>query len=210
MTRAGAQEHGTRVDSECRDHGEPSGEHQPKRGARGSDGGKNVTGRTRQLLVDTQGLILHLLVQEADIQDQEGGKQRLKPRNDRFPRRQHVWADSAYRKGGFVDWVKETRGWDAEMVEHPWSGLRGVWAPTDAVIDGEQIRPSGFHVLTWRWIVERTFAWLSTWRRLAKDDEVLPSSEEAWISIAMIRLMVRRLARAAQTLRAQTQCTRPA
>src|SRR6266496_5069912 len=55
-------------------------------------------------------------------------------------------------------------------------------------------RPKGFHVLKWRWIVERTFAWLSTWRRLAKDYELLPSSEEAWICLAMIRLMLRRVA----------------
>jgi putative transposase len=58
--------------------------------------------------------------------------------------------------------------------------------------------------------VERTFAWLSTWRRLAKDYEVLPSSEEAWIFIALIRIMVKRLARAAQTLREKTQCARAA
>jgi hypothetical protein len=48
--------------------------------------------------------------------------------------------------------------------------------------------------IKWRWIVERTFAWLSTWRRLAKDYEVLPSSEEAWIYLAMSRIMLRRLA----------------
>ncbi len=92
-----------------------------------------------------------------------------------------------------------------EIVEHPWSGLRAVWAPKDAVIDWEKIRPSGFHVLKWRWIVERTFAWLSTWRRLAKDYEVLPGSEEAWIYVAMIRLMVRRLASAAQAARERVE-----
>ena len=80
------------------------------------------------------------------------------------------------------------------MVEHPWSGLRGVWATKEAAIAWEQIRPKGFHVLKRRWVVERTLAWLSTWRRLAKDDEVLPSSEGAWIYLAMIRLMLRRLA----------------
>jgi transposase len=67
-------------------------------------------------------------------------------------------------------------------------------SPSDAVIDWEQIRRSGFHVLPHRWIVERTFAWLSTWRRRAFDYEVLPSSEQAWISIAMIPIMLRRLA----------------
>ncbi len=79
--------------------------------------------------------------------------------------------------------------------EAVWKGFRSqVMRKKDAIIDWEKIRPSGFHVLKWRWIVERTFAWLSTWRRLSKDYEVLPSSEEAWIYIAMIRIMLRRLA----------------
>jgi putative transposase len=115
-----------------------------------------VKGRKRHLFVDTTGMILHVLVHEADIQDHTGGKLLLRPLKGRFPRLQHVWAASAYRKGGFIAWVKETLGWEVEIVEHPWSGLRGVWAPKDAVIDWEHIRPSGFHVLQWRWIVERT------------------------------------------------------
>lgn len=181
-----------------------------KGGARGYDGGKKVKGRKRHILVDTVGLILHVLVHEANIQDQEGGKLLLSPLPGRFSRLKLVWADSAYRKGGFIEWVKQTLGWDVEIVEHPWSGLRGVWAPKDAAIDWEQIRPSGFHVLKWRWIVERTFAWLSTWRRLSKDYEVLPSSEEAWIYLAMIRLMLRRLAKAAQTPTKHTRLARAA
>ena len=153
-----------------------------------------MKGRKRHLLVDTMGLILHVLVHEANLQDHHGGKLLLAPLRGCFPRLQLIWADSAYKKGGFCEWVKTTLGWDVEIVEHPWSGLRGVWAPKDAVIDWEQIRPSGFHVLKWRWIVERTLAWLATWRRLAKDYELLPSSEEAWIYVAMIRIMLRRLA----------------
>lgn len=163
---------------------------------RGYDGEKKVKGRKRHLLVDTLGLIWQVRMHEADIQDQEGRKLLLALLKGRLPRLKLIWADSAYRKGGFVAWVKKTLGWKVEIVEHPWSGLRGVWAPEGMEVDWEKIRPKGFHVLKWRWIVERTFAWLSMWRRLSKDYEVLPESEEAWISVAMIHLMVRRLAKA--------------
>ena len=144
--------------------------------------------------MDTNGLILHQFVHEASIQNHNGGKDLLTPLKGRFPRLKLIWADSGYNKGGFVEWVKATFGWEVEIVEHPWSGLRGVWVPEGGEVNWEQIRPKGFHVLKWRWIVERTFAWLSTWRRLAKDYELLPSSEEAWIYLAMIRIMLRRLA----------------
>ena len=153
-----------------------------------------MKGRKRHILVDTTGMILQVLVHEADIQDHAGGKLLLEPLGGCFPRLKLIWVDSAYKKGGFIEWVKETFGWEVEAVEHPWTGQRGVWAPKDTVIDPEQVRPSGFHVLKWRWIVERTFAWLSTWRRRAFDYELLPSSEEAWICLAMIRLMLRRVA----------------
>jgi transposase len=135
-----------------------------------------------------------VLVHEANIQDHEGGKLLLEPLKDLFPRLKLIWADSAYKKGGFAAWVKEMLGWEVEIVEHPWSGLRGVWVPQEVEVDWEQIRPSGFHVLKRRWVVERTLAWLSTWRRLSKDYEVLPCSEEAWMYIAMIRIMLARLA----------------
>ena len=127
-------------------------------GVRGYDGGKKVKGRKRHLLVDTNGLILQVLVHEANIQDYRGGKRLLAPLTEDFPRLELIWADSGYKKEGFSKWVKATLGWEVEIVEHPWSGLRGVWAPKDTVIDWEQIRPSGFHVLPHRWIVERTFA----------------------------------------------------
>ena len=76
-------------------------------------------------------------------------------------------------------------------MEHPWSGLRGVWVPEGVEVRLGEDPPQRLPCLKWRWIVERTFAWLSTWRRLAKDYEVLPSSEEAWIYLAMSRIMLR-------------------
>ena len=136
---------------------------------------------------------MQVLVHAASLQDHDGGKELLFPIKGLFPRLKLIWADSAYEKGDFIEWVKATLSWTVEIVKHPWSGLRGVWAPEGAVIDWEKIRPRGFHVLKRRWVVERTLAWLSTWRRLAKDYEVLPASEEAWIYVAMIRIMLGRL-----------------
>jgi putative transposase len=76
----------------------------------GYDGGKKVNGRKRHLLVDTNGLILHALVHEASIQDHSGGKLLLSPLKGLFPRLKLIWADSAYKKGGFVEWVKQIFG----------------------------------------------------------------------------------------------------
>lgn len=93
------------------------------------------------MLVDTTGMILHVLVQEANIQDYHGGALLLEPLKGSFPRLKLIWADSGYRKSGFAAWVKDTRGWEAEIVEHPWSGMRGVWAREGTVIDWEKVRP---------------------------------------------------------------------
>ena len=91
-----------------------------------------MKGRKRHILVDTNGLLMHVLVHEADIQDHEGGKLLLVPLKRRFPRLKLIWADSAYKKGDFVEWVKAQFGWEVEVVEHPWSGLRGVWASKES------------------------------------------------------------------------------
>jgi putative transposase len=107
-------------------------------------------------------MILHAQVHEANIQDDHSGRGVLLPLRGRFPLLKPIRADSGSNQAGFVEWVKEMPGWEVEIVEHPWRGLRYVWAPKDAVIDWEKIRPGGFHVLKWRWIIERTFAWLST------------------------------------------------
>jgi putative transposase len=126
--RTGAPETRAPADSQRRHHRQSIGEDDAKRGARGYDGAKKVTGRKRHLLVDTNGLILHAQVQEATIQDYRGGKRLLAPLKEAFGRLKLIWADSGYKKEGFDEWVKATLGWEVEIVEHPWSGLRGVWA----------------------------------------------------------------------------------
>ena len=140
------------------------------------------------------GLILQVLVHEANIQDYDGGKLLLAPLKGVFPRLELIWADSRYQCLGFPEWVQAQLGWQVEIVAHPDHGQRGVWTPAVSAEEPPPSRPSGFRLLPRRWVVERTFAWLGTWRRLAKDYELLPSSEQAWISLAMIRTMLRRLA----------------
>lgn len=159
-------------------------------GPRGDDGGKNINGRTRHVRVDTQGLIIRALVHPADLADRDGAKRLLAPLHGQLPRLQHIWADSAYAGKG-AEWVQATLGWTLEIVKHWWTGVRWV-----GVGPGQEppTIPRGFQVLPRRWVVERTFAWLVLYRRLAKDDEELPATGEALIYVAMARLMVRRLA----------------
>lgn len=149
-----------------------------------------MSGRKRHLLVDTEGLVLKVVVHPADIQDRDGGLLVLTDL-PALPRLRHLWVDAGYR-GRFVDWVDATLHWSVAVVQHWWSGVRDVWVPQGA--EPPPI-PSGFQVLPRRWVVERTFAWLGRYRRLSKDYEALPATEEAWIELAMIRLMLVRLAR---------------
>lgn len=145
---------------------------------RGYDAGKKVSGRKRHLLVDTLGLVLQVLVTSAAVQDRDGAKtlfQAFVARIDGWCRLQVFWADGGYR-GELVDWLKVTFGWLLEIVSK---------------VEGQV----GFQVLPKRWIVERTFAWLTRQRRLSKDYERLPATSEAFIYVAMIRLLVSRLAK---------------
>jgi putative transposase len=124
-------------------------------------------------VVDTLGLILAVVVHAADLQDRDGAKLLLKRLLGRFPRLKLIWADAAYG-GELVEWVKAFSGWVLEIVKRP---------------KGQK----GFVVLPRRWVVERTIGWLGRYRRLSKDYEERPESEEAIVLIAMINLMVHRL-----------------
>ena len=140
----------------------------------GYDSAKLVKGRKRHLLVDTLGLVMQILVTEADMQDRDGAKRLLVLIGGLFPRLRKLWADGAYR-GSLLEWVKQFCRLDLEIVER----------------DPAMV---GFQLLPRRWVVERTFAWLSRCRRLSKDYEYHLQSSEAMIYVAMIRLMTRRLA----------------
>jgi putative transposase len=146
---------------------------------RGYDAGKKVNGIKRHILVDTMGLLLIVIVHTANIQDRDGAKlvltkllQRLRCR-----RLQRIWADGGYA-GKLVEWVADKYQFVLEIVKR-----------TDDM--------QGFVVLPHRWVVERTFGWLNRYRRLAKNYERKTESSEAMVQIAMIRLMLRRLAKPA-------------
>jgi putative transposase len=172
--------------------------------ARGYDGGKKVRGRKRHLLVDTEGLVLKAKVHSAKVPDQDGIKLLLKGVRDRLPRLSHLWVDAGYQGRG-KDWVEKVLGLSVEVVHRtPKPTPEKVamkwaeeWSKEGWKIDWQKLLPRrGFEVLPRRWVVERTFAWLSQNRRMSKDYERLCATAEAFVYVAMTRLMVRRLARA--------------
>ena len=140
----------------------------------GYDGGKLVKGHKRHILVDTLGLLLQVVVSAANVSEKAGAKLLLKKIAGQFPRLQKIFADGGYEGKDFIAAVKEDYQLDWEVVKRK--------------------QGKGFKVLPWRWIVERTLAWLTRCRRLIIDYEVLPATSEAFIYAAMVRLMLRRLA----------------
>ena len=155
---------------------------------RGYDEGKKVKGRKRHLVVDTQGLLLKVRVLSVGLQDRDGAKVVLVEAKEAVPGLKKVWADSAYR-GKFVVWAKEELSLRVEIVAHQWS-----WRLPEATATLEPLK--GFVPLPRRWVVERTFAWLSLNRRLSKDYELLCETSEAFVYAAMTKLMLRRLTKA--------------
>lgn len=140
-----------------------------------------MKGRKRHILVDSDGLLLQVCVHAANVQERAGAKLLLQ--TWRFPahRLQLIWADAGYWGTKFAGWVQESCGVVLEVVSRN-------------ELVNRQKEHKGYVPLPRRWVVERTFAWLGRCRRLSKDYEQNTKSSENWIYLAMMRLMLRRLA----------------
>jgi putative transposase len=174
---------------------------------RGYDGNKKVRGRKRHLLVDTEGLVLKAKVHSAKVPDQDGLRLLLESAREStrsgLSRLKHLWLDAGYEGRG-KRWAEEMMGLSVEVVRKPPKPIpekvakvwAEEWAKEGKKVDWQRLMPPrGYVALPRRWVVERTFSWLGQNRRMSKDYEGLCASAEAFIYAAMIRLMVRRLAR---------------
>lgn len=144
----------------------------------GYDAAKQIKGRKRHLTVDMLGLVLRVLVTAANVPEREGAKKvlhRVHQMDDKVKRLNIIWMDGGYKGEDFMRWVMDMFLWIVQIVLRP-------------------LEKKGFIHLPKRWVVERTFGWLNWCRRLSKDYERLPKTTETFIYIAMIRIMVRRLA----------------
>lgn len=145
-------------------------------GPRGYDAGKKIKGRKRHIVTDTQGNLVGLLVHPADVQDRDGGPRVLASIRRLYPWLRHVFADGGYAGDKMRNALAKIGKWTLAIIKR-------------------SDHAEGFEVLPRRWVVERTFAWLGRCRRLAKDFEATIASATAWVLVAHIRTITRRLAR---------------
>jgi transposase len=132
-------------------------------------------GRKRHIVTDTIGLLVGAAVHPADVQDRDGAPLVIEAIHDLFPWLRHRFADSAYSGDKLLEALVKFGEWSIEIVRRM----------ADTV---------GFEVLPRRWVVERTLAWRNRNRRLAKDFEASIESAKAWVYIASVQLLIRRLA----------------
>jgi putative transposase len=144
-------------------------------GEHGIDGNKKVNGRKRHILVDTLGLVVAVLVTSAAVLDGQAAPTLMEQlQQAEFPRLEKVLGDNAYGKCGFPGWVNQHGYYVLEISDK---------AP-------DQV---GFKVIRWRWVVERTFAWLGRCRRHSKDYEKLTASSRAMLQVSSIGFLLNRI-----------------
>lgn len=141
----------------------------------GYDAGKKIKGRKRHIVTDTQGLLVGAVIHAADIQDRDGAPAVLKHIRRSFPWLRHVFADGGYAGQKLKAALARIGTWTVQIVKRA-------------------DKAKGFKVIPRRWVVERTFAWLGRNRRLAKDFERSLESATAWILMASVQMMTRRIA----------------
>ena len=143
-------------------------------------------------MVDSQGLVLHACVHRADLRDRRAAEVVLAGLNAAHPDIVRLFGDMAYQ--GLAAWLSANLGWQLRIVKRPrrWAWVGPDQEPADM--------PAGFSILPRRWVVERTLAWLSRTRRLARDWEGLSSTTKTWICLAMSRLMAKRRAHATASI----------
>lgn len=117
----------------------------------------------------------------------------LEPVKELFGSLKLLWGDSHYG-GSLIAWIKEHLGWTVEVVRGLIPGKEN--APTQEATADTEEKPStrAFPILKRRWVVERSLAWITRWRRLARDHEGLPASSEAFIKLSASRRMLSLLA----------------
>jgi putative transposase len=146
-------------------------------GVRGFDSAKHIKGRKRHLLTDTQGLALEVVVTPADVSESQGARllwQRLGRRRGVAKKVRRVWVDAGYKRG-VQEWCAQRRGVTLQVVER-------------------EPNQRGFAVQPRRWVIERTFGWMSLHRRLRHDYEMHTKHSEAMLWITLSRVLLRRLA----------------
>jgi transposase len=146
-------------------------------GPRGRDVAKRVHGRKRHIVTDTQGFLLQSLVHPANIQDNHGAVPLLRALHGARPSLHDVLADRVYRGPKLLAALSDLGSWTITIIQRP----EGV---------------KGFQLLPRRWVIERSFAWFGRNRRLSKDFEATAASAQAWLNLASVKLLTRRLARA--------------
>ena len=146
-------------------------------GPRGFDAGKKIKGRKRHIVTDTEGNLVGLQVHPADVQDRDGAVDLLASIRSLCPWLRHVFADGGYAGEKLRNAMTDLGSWTFEIIKR-----------------SDEAKHT-FELLPRRWVVERTFAWLGRCRRLAKDFEATIESAVAWVYIAHIRRLTRRLVR---------------
>ncbi|HET8907482.1 MAG TPA: IS5 family transposase [Ktedonobacterales bacterium] len=162
-------------------------------GVRGFDGNKKLVGVKRHILVEPEGFLLAVVVHAASVPDRKGGQAVLQAAGGSFPRLQHIWADQGYT-GTLVRWAEQAYGWTVQVVYPPDRQMKRYAPDVLADLSDGDAHAPGLHIIPRRWVVERTFSWLGRQRRLSKDYERLASTEETFMYLVGIRLLLARLA----------------